>query len=145
MALAEVTKSTDNRMTVNDAMDELLSKLDVAIDDMEQGRVQPIDDAWKEIDIIKKKKYILESFKYRDYAENYSSKIRKAAKELETFPYAYQTSGFLYRGYEIYYYPRAGHLLFFIVNEQTRTVTILRVLQDGMDWQRIINKWIQQN
>ena len=45
------------------------------------------------IDIIKKKKYILESFKYRDYAENYSSKIRKAAKELETFPYAYQTSG----------------------------------------------------
>lgn len=23
------------------------------------------------IDIIKKKKYILESFKYRDYAENY--------------------------------------------------------------------------
>ena len=57
------------------------------------------------IDIIKKKKYILESFKYRDYAENYSSKIRKAAKELETFPYAYQTSGFLYRGYEIYYYP----------------------------------------
>ena len=36
----------------NDAMDELLSKLDVAIDDMEQGRVQPIDDAWKEIDRI---------------------------------------------------------------------------------------------
>lgn len=52
MALAEVTKSTDNRMTVNDAMDELLSKLDVAIDDMEHGRVQPIDDAWKEIDRI---------------------------------------------------------------------------------------------
>ena len=52
MALAEGTKSTDNRMTVNDAMDELLSKLDVAIDDMEQGRVQPIDDAWKEIDRI---------------------------------------------------------------------------------------------
>lgn len=52
MALAEVTKFTDNRMTVNDAMDELLSKLDVAIDDMEQGRVQPIDDAWKEIDRI---------------------------------------------------------------------------------------------
>ena len=50
MALAEVTKSTDNRMTVNDAMDELLSKLDVALDDMEQGIVKPIDDAWKEIE-----------------------------------------------------------------------------------------------
>ena len=43
---------TDNRLTMNDAMDELLSKLDVAIDDMEQGRVQPIDDAWKEINRI---------------------------------------------------------------------------------------------
>ena len=52
MALAEVTKFTDDRMTVNDAMDELFSKLDVAIDDMEQGKVQPIDDTWKEIDRI---------------------------------------------------------------------------------------------
>ena len=52
MSLAEVTKFTDDRMTVNDAMDELFSKLDVAIDDMEQGKVQPIDDTWKEIDRI---------------------------------------------------------------------------------------------
>ena len=52
MALAEVTKFTDDRMTVNDAMDELFSKLDVAIDDMEQGKVQPIDDTWEEIDRI---------------------------------------------------------------------------------------------
>lgn len=37
---------------INDAMDELLSKLNVAIGDMEQGRVQSIDDAWKEIDRI---------------------------------------------------------------------------------------------
>lgn len=52
MLLAEIKESMDNRMTMNDAMDELLSKLDVAIDDMEQGRVQPIDDAWIEIDRI---------------------------------------------------------------------------------------------
>jgi hypothetical protein len=52
MLLAEIKESMDNRMTMNDAMDELLSKLDVAIDDMEQGRVQPIDDAWKEINRI---------------------------------------------------------------------------------------------
>ena len=53
MSLAKIKKFTDNRLTMNDAMDELLSKLDVAIDDMEQGRVQPIDDAWKEINRIK--------------------------------------------------------------------------------------------
>ena len=52
MSLAEIKKFTDNRLIMNDAMDELLSKLDVAIDDMEQGRVQPIDDAWKDIDRI---------------------------------------------------------------------------------------------
>ncbi len=52
MLLAEIKESMDNRMTMNDAMDELLSKLDMAIDDMEQGRVQPIDDAWKEINRI---------------------------------------------------------------------------------------------
>ena len=47
MSLAKIKKFTDNRLTMNDAMDELLS-----IDDMEQGRVQPIDDAWKEINRI---------------------------------------------------------------------------------------------
>lgn len=52
MALAEATRVVDNTMTVNDAMGELLSMLDTAIDDMEQGRVQTIDEAWKEIDAI---------------------------------------------------------------------------------------------
>lgn len=52
MALAEAVKINDNKMTINDAMDELLNMLDVAIDDMENGRVQSIDDAWKEIDEI---------------------------------------------------------------------------------------------
>lgn len=36
----------------NSTMDILLAKLDEAIDDMEEGKVQPIDEAWKEIDAI---------------------------------------------------------------------------------------------
>lgn len=36
----------------NDAMNVLLAKLDDAIDDMEQGKVQTIDEAWEEIDVI---------------------------------------------------------------------------------------------
>lgn len=52
MALAQVTKIHDADYTLDDAMDILLSKLDEAIDDMEQGRVQTIDEAWKEIDAI---------------------------------------------------------------------------------------------
>lgn len=46
MSLTEVTYTTD------DAMDILLGKLDEAIDDMEQGRIQTIDEAWEEIDAI---------------------------------------------------------------------------------------------
>lgn len=52
MALAEAIKVYDNGLTINDAMDELLSILDDAIDDMENGRVQPVEEAWKEIDEI---------------------------------------------------------------------------------------------
>jgi len=37
---------------INDAMNILFSKLDEAIDDMENGRVQTIDEAWEEIDEI---------------------------------------------------------------------------------------------
>ena len=52
MALAETTKTVEPTYTINDAMDVLLSKLDEAIDDMENGRVQTIDEAWEEIDKV---------------------------------------------------------------------------------------------
>jgi hypothetical protein len=50
MALAEATKTNRITYTIDDAMDVLLSKLDEAIDDMENGRVQTLDEAWEEID-----------------------------------------------------------------------------------------------
>lgn len=52
MALVETTKIVQSTYTINDAMDVLLSKLDEAIDDMENGRVQTIDEAWEEIDKV---------------------------------------------------------------------------------------------
>lgn len=52
MALAEATKTTEHTYTINDAMDVLLGKLDEAIDDMENGRVQTIEEAWEEIDRV---------------------------------------------------------------------------------------------
>lgn len=52
MALAQATKSRETTYTLDDAMDILLIKLDDAIDDMENGRVQMIEEAWKEIDEI---------------------------------------------------------------------------------------------
>ncbi len=96
-------------------------------------------------DIKNKKRYIIEKFKYRSYAENFSQKIKEAAQQLDTLPCAYGTTGFRYRGYDIYMKPQSNHLLFYIVDEKIQTVTILRVLQDGMDWEYIIEQWIKQS
>lgn len=48
MALAEQLNTQDTTY----AMNILFSKLDEAIDDMENGRVLSIEEAWKEIDTI---------------------------------------------------------------------------------------------
>ncbi|MBP3325431.1 MAG: type II toxin-antitoxin system RelE/ParE family toxin [Coprococcus sp.] len=97
------------------------------------------------LDVENKKRYIIETFKYRSYAEKFSQQIKEAAQQLDTLPYAYGTTGFRYRGYNIYIKPQSNHLLFYTVNEETQTVTVLRVLQDGMDWEYIIEQWIKQN
>ncbi|MDO5423464.1 MAG: hypothetical protein Q4F41_07035 [Eubacteriales bacterium] len=52
MALAQAEKSRKITYTLDDAMDVLLAKLDGAIDDMENGRVQSIEEAWEEIEAV---------------------------------------------------------------------------------------------
>jgi len=52
-SLAQRTvNQNNNNHKENELMAVLFSKLDEAIDDMEQGRVQTIDEAWEEIDVI---------------------------------------------------------------------------------------------
>ena len=87
------------------------------------------------MDVMNKKRYIIENFKYRDYAQNFSAKIKKAAQELDTLPTGYVTTGFQYRGYDIYMKPTSNHLLFYTVDEENMVVTVLRILQDGIDWE----------
>ena len=50
--MATATKTAETTYTIDDAMEVLFGKLDEAIDDMENGRVQTIEEAWKEIDSI---------------------------------------------------------------------------------------------
>ena len=52
MVLAQVTKTHDTSGSLNDMKDILFEKLDEAIDDLEHGRVQTIDEAWEEIDAL---------------------------------------------------------------------------------------------
>ena len=75
------------------------------------------------LDVKEKKKYILQQFKYREYAENFSKKIKKAVLALDTLPTGYNTTGFRYRGYDIYMKPCESYLLFYTVDEAVKTVT----------------------
>lgn len=49
---AAATKTAETSCTIDDAMEVLFGKFDEAIDDMENGRGQTIEEAWKEIDSI---------------------------------------------------------------------------------------------
>lgn len=96
-------------------------------------------------DVKEKKKYILDTFKYRDLGDNFSKKIKKAAMELEVLPQGHSRTKFAYRGYDIYMKPSNTYLLFYTIDEIKQVVTVLRVLQDGMDWKYIIQRWIREN
>lgn len=50
--LIEAPETGKPSYKIEDAIDVLLGKLDEAIDDMENGRVQTIDEAWEEIDKV---------------------------------------------------------------------------------------------
>lgn len=91
-------------------------------------------------DVKNKKRYIIQNFKYREYAESFSVKIKKAAGELAIFPTKHQTTGFQYRGYDIYMKPQSNHLLFYTIDDDRNIVTVLRILQSFLlDKLRIMN------
>lgn len=90
------------------------------------------------LDIKSIKKYILDTFKYREYAENFSKKIKKAIQELDSFPESYETTGYVIEGLTIYFKPYNTYLIFYVI--EVSTVTIIRVLKDRMYWQSIIKK-----
>ena len=89
-------------------------------------------------DIKNTKTYILKTFKYREYAENFSKKIKVAIKALDPFAEGYEKAGFLIEGLEVYYKPYSTYLIFFVV--EGTTVTVIRVLKDRTYWQAIINR-----
>ncbi len=65
------------------------------------------------VDIKSTKKYILNTFKYREYSENFSKKIKKAIKELDSFPKGYEATGYVIEGLSVYFKPYSTYLIFF--------------------------------
>lgn len=89
-------------------------------------------------DIKLTKKYILDTFQYREYADNFSKKTKKAIKELDCFPKGYESTGYVIEGLNIYFKPYGTYLIFFVVEDST--ITVIRILKDRMYWQSIIKK-----
>lgn len=90
------------------------------------------------MDIKATKKYILDTFKYRQYANNFSKKIKKAIQGLASFPKGYEATGYIIEDLDIYFRPYSTYLIFFVV--EASTITVIRVLKDRMYWQSIIKK-----
>lgn len=59
--------------------------------------------------------------------------IRKAVA-----PTGFDTIGLQYRGYDIYIKPYLTYLLFYTIDQNKNTVTMLSVLKEDMDWEHII-------
>ena len=91
------------------------------------------------------KKYILDTFKYRELGVSFSKKMKEATKSLKILPTGNVAVGLVYHGYDIYLKFYRTYLFFYIVDESTKTVTVLRVMQDGMDWKSILKRWLNDN
>ena len=52
MDAVKVMNKQENTYTISDAMQVIFSKLDVALDDFENGRVISEDEMWAELDAI---------------------------------------------------------------------------------------------
>lgn len=93
-------------------------------------------------DIREKKEYILKTYKYKGLGKNFTEKIKQATNQLKIFPYGYNTIGFKYREYDIHMLPSQSYLVCYVVDEGKFEVIILRILQDGQDWENIIEQWL---
>ena len=89
-------------------------------------------------DIVAYKDYIIQHFQYREYAENFSKKIRKAVQDLTLFAKGYEKTDFVVEGKNIYYKPYSTYLIFYTVEDME--VVVARVLKDGMHWQAVMNR-----
>ena len=95
-------------------------------------------------DMLGMKKYILDTFKYRELGDSFIKKMKEAEKSLKVLPTGYNSRGFQYRGYDIHLKPYKSYLFFYVINEKNAVLTVLRVMQDGMNWEYILKRWLRE-
>ncbi len=94
-------------------------------------------------DLARMKKYILNEFRYPQYGANFDRKIREASMAIKNSPTSFKTLEFTYKGLDIYMRCIKTYLFFYVVDGNT--VSVLRVLKDGMNWEYIMKLWIRQS
>ena len=95
-------------------------------------------------DMLGMKKYILDTFKYRELGDSFIKKMKEAEKSLKVLPTGYNSIGFQYRGYDIHLKPYKSYLFFYVIDEKKAVLTVLRVMQDGMNWEYILKRWLRE-
>ncbi len=93
-------------------------------------------------DLVRMKEYILKEFMYPQYGVNFDKKIKEATKIIKKSPKSFKVTEFTYRGLQIYMRCINTYLFFYIVEGET--ISVLRVLKDGMNWEYLLRLWIKQ-
>ena len=96
-------------------------------------------------DIKRMRRYIVKTFKYLEYGKNFTKKMKEARLRMLDAPLAYHSIELEYRGYDIRLLVHKGYLFFYTTDITYRTIYVVRVLQEGMDWMRIIKRWIKEH
>lgn len=90
-------------------------------------------------DLRKLVAHMLYSLMNGQAASNFLNQYEKQLQNLIIFPFGYRRIGIKYQGYEIRMKPFLTYNIFFVVDEKTHQITILRVLKDRQNWKNMLH------
>lgn len=82
--------------------------------------------------------YMILILKNKIAADNFLTQYEKQMFVLPVFPYAYRDIGYTYQGYAIRIKPFSTYNIFYVVDDTTNQITILRILKNRQDWKYIM-------
>lgn len=89
-------------------------------------------------DITRQAAYMIEELENHKAALDFLDKYDEEVKRLACFPFGYRGISLEYRGYEIKLKSFGTYNIFFVVDMNENTITILRLLKDRQDWSAIL-------
>ena len=90
-------------------------------------------------DIFGLVQYILTELCNPDAAEKLYHNLNREVKNMGDFPLKFADSGIKYRGYLIHKKVYEFYLIFYIINSEKQEVYVLRIIEDLMNWRKILN------